>query len=175
MRIETERLSLIEPLSERAVSRIVTLQNDPEMLAYSGMESVFTDQMAKDLIAYSQYLVHRDPRIGYIWGVHHADELIGVTALSGVFPGMYPHVGYWIGKEYWGKGLMSEALEGMISFAFDGLRVIGVEAETASENTRSTRLLELLDFDRIAVKPDEFFDATTNAHHDLSVYRKKRL
>jgi len=55
-------------------------------------------------------------------------------------------VGYRLGREYWGRGLMSEALTALIQFAFDELELIRLEADTDPRNTASIRLLERMGF-----------------------------
>lgn len=58
------------------------------------------------------------------------------------------HVGYWMGERYAGQGLMFDALNLVIPFAFEKLRLHRLEAACIPENTRSTRLLEKAEFQR---------------------------
>lgn len=57
-------------------------------------------------------------------------------------------VGYWIGVDHAGKGLMLEALQLVIRFAFDTLRLHRIEAACIPDNTRSIRVLEKAGFRR---------------------------
>ncbi len=47
-----------------------------------------------------------------------------------------------IAKPYWGAGLASEASRRILDFAFDGLPIHRIYAETNSENTRSRAMAE---------------------------------
>jgi RimJ/RimL family protein N-acetyltransferase len=66
-----------------------------------------------------------------------------VTIRQQFFPGRCT-VGYWLGRAYWGQGLMTEALTAMIDFAFSQLRMVKVEAEVFARNTPSLAVVERL-------------------------------
>lgn len=53
-------------------------------------------------------------------------------------------VGYWLGKPYWGRGIMREALASLLDLAFAGLDMVKMEAEVFTGNVRSIRLVESL-------------------------------
>jgi ribosomal-protein-alanine N-acetyltransferase len=55
-------------------------------------------------------------------------------------------LGYWLGKEYWGKGYMTEAARAVIDYAFGekGLSMLGIC--TSPVNSRSQRVIEKCGF-----------------------------
>jgi RimJ/RimL family protein N-acetyltransferase len=53
-------------------------------------------------------------------------------------------VGYWLGRPYWGNGLMGEALRAVLDLCFGPLDMVKVEADIFTTNTRSIRLVERL-------------------------------
>jgi len=57
-------------------------------------------------------------------------------------------VGYILNRRYWRMGLMSEALVAMIDYAFSGLGLHRLEADTDVKNTASLALLEKMGFQR---------------------------
>jgi len=57
-------------------------------------------------------------------------------------------VGYILNRQFWRKGLMSETLAAMIDYAFSGLGLHRLEADTDVNNTASLALLEKLGFQR---------------------------
>jgi len=57
-------------------------------------------------------------------------------------------VGYILNRQYWRKGLMSEALAAMTDYAFSGLGLHRLEADTDANNTASLALLEKLGYQR---------------------------
>jgi len=57
-------------------------------------------------------------------------------------------VGYWMGEAHAGKGLMHAALDAVIPYAFDVLRLHRIEAACIPDNVRSVGLLEKAGFER---------------------------
>ena len=51
-------------------------------------------------------------------------------------------VGYWIGRAYWGRGIMAEVLEATTRCAFDHLQLARVFALPFARTQRSVRVLE---------------------------------
>ncbi|MPZ51605.1 MAG: GNAT family N-acetyltransferase [Acidimicrobiia bacterium] len=51
-------------------------------------------------------------------------------------------VGYWLGRSYWGQGVMSEALGALLDYGFDTLDYTKIEADVFTHNTRGRRLVE---------------------------------
>lgn len=57
-------------------------------------------------------------------------------------------IGYWVGERYAGQGLMLEALNLVVPFAFETLRLHRIEAACIPDNARSVRVLEKAGFQR---------------------------
>ena len=55
-------------------------------------------------------------------------------------------LGYWIGEEYWGQGLVVEACKELIRHAFEDLDINKIYASFKYENHQSKRVLERLGF-----------------------------
>ena len=55
-------------------------------------------------------------------------------------------MGYWIGEEYWGQGLVVEACQELIKHAFEDLKIKKIHASCRYENHQSKRVLEKLGF-----------------------------
>lgn len=51
-------------------------------------------------------------------------------------------VGYWLGRRYWGQGLMGEALSSLIALGFNVLDYYKIEADVFLHNERGRRLVE---------------------------------
>jgi [ribosomal protein S5]-alanine N-acetyltransferase len=61
-------------------------------------------------------------------------------------PNFRGEVGYEIHPDYWGKGLMPEALRPICAFGFERMGLHSLEASTHPENTQSARVLEKIGF-----------------------------
>ena len=55
-------------------------------------------------------------------------------------------IGYWLGRRFWGKGVMTEAVQIATQWAFDTLRVRRVWANVMGPNIGSSRVLEKAGF-----------------------------
>jgi ribosomal-protein-alanine N-acetyltransferase len=87
---------------------------------------------------YRCVVVPRDDRSRVIGMLHFANVVRGAFHSC--------HLGFSIDGAHQGKGIMREALERAIAWAFDDLRLHRIEANHRPENTRSAALLERLGF-----------------------------
>ncbi len=84
-----------------------------------------------------------------------------------------PLLGYWLSEQYWGKGIMPEAVKLVTGYAFDTLGMICIVANTFGNNPKSMRVLEKAGFVRqgiikqSAVKYDEVLDEHVFALHKV--------
>ena len=77
------------------------------------------------------------------------DEMIGKCILFHFsLANRRAEIGFILNRDYWRQGLMHQALEAVISFAFDTLKLHRLEADTDTENAGSLGLLEKLGFER---------------------------
>jgi ribosomal-protein-alanine N-acetyltransferase len=67
------------------------------------------------------------------------------------------HLGYQVGREYEGRGFMSEALRGCNAFVFGTLRMHRIMANYRPENDRSRALLQRLGFAEEGLANDYLF------------------
>lgn len=91
---------------------------------------------------------------GIRWGITRKgeDELIGTC-------GFYDwnktsrraEIGYDLEPAYWGKGIMTEALQAMLTYGFKKMNLNRIQAIIDSENTRSMRLVQKLGFKKEGV------------------------
>src|SRR5215208_373019 len=69
----------------------------------------------------------------------------------GVHPGqdVYRHtatVGYWLGEEFWGRGITTNVVAAVTDFCFDNFRFRRISAEVFANNHASARVLEKAGF-----------------------------
>jgi len=55
-------------------------------------------------------------------------------------------VGYWLGRTFWGRGIMPRALEAFVPWAFDRYDLVRIEAGVFETNPASARVLEKAGF-----------------------------
>lgn len=75
--------------------------------------------------------------------------VIGTVSLSNIVRGVFQacHLGYAIDQRHQGQGLMREALQAVIHFAFRELKLHRIQANYQPENARSGALLKRLGFE----------------------------
>jgi ribosomal-protein-alanine N-acetyltransferase len=69
----------------------------------------------------------------------------------GVHPGEDVHrhtatMGYWLGEEFWGHGIMTEAVTAVTNFCFENFPLRRISAEVFANNPASARVLEKAGF-----------------------------
>jgi RimJ/RimL family protein N-acetyltransferase len=94
-------------------------------------------------------------RKGFIFGIELKEkkEVVGVISLENVdFEHRHAEVGYWLGKKYRGKGIMTEAGKLVLNFAFEKLKLHRVDAGVFSDNLISQKVLKKLGFKKEGVR-----------------------
>jgi ribosomal-protein-alanine N-acetyltransferase len=90
--------------------------------------------------------LNREARAGrsYSFMIWHGKNLVGQITLGGVIYGALRggHIGYWIDKNYAGRGFTTEAVNAVTSFAFDALGLHRIEINIRPENSPSIRVAE---------------------------------
>ena len=76
-----------------------------------------------------------DAAVGGI-GIHRGQDVHRQTAT----------VGYWLGEEFWGRGIMTEAVNAVTYFCFDNFPLRRISAEVFANNPASARVLEKAGF-----------------------------
>jgi RimJ/RimL family protein N-acetyltransferase len=74
----------------------------------------------------------------------------GITPHSGENLGV-AEFGYWLGRDYWGRGITTEAARLLAGYAFSTRRLRRLEAHVFAPNVASVRVLEKCGFEREAL------------------------
>ncbi|RQO30298.1 GNAT family N-acetyltransferase [Taibaiella sp. KBW10] len=160
----TERL-ILRTLLPTDIEGLFALDSDPEVHRYLGNKPTTTKEAAGAAIEFirKQYL---DNGIGR-WAVidKHTNDFIGWAGLKLVKEETNKHIdyydlGYRLRKEYWGKGIATEAAKACLSYAFDTLNARVVYAIADCENTGSDKVLK-----KSGLRFIETFDLDGTPHH----------
>jgi RimJ/RimL family protein N-acetyltransferase len=76
----------------------------------------------------------------------HDDTVIGACGLHQVREDVPPEIGYWLGVSFWGFGYAREAVQAVITRAFDTLNYDLIVAGARISNPVSRRILESFGF-----------------------------
>lgn len=136
--IETDRLILRRFLREDAEAMYRNWASDPEVtkyLTWPAHESLEVSQWVVD-----DWISHYTESDYYQWAIvpKEAGEPIGSIAVVGHDDRMAKvEIGYCIGKNWWHRGYMSEALKAVIGFFFDEVGMNRVESRHDPRNPNS--------------------------------------
>ncbi len=75
---------------------------------------------------------------------------IGITKQSDVYR-LNAELGYWLGESYWNRGVITEAVQGIVDYAFTNFKIIRIYARVFEYNAASMRVLEKAGFEKEAV------------------------
>ncbi|WP_449536417.1 GNAT family N-acetyltransferase [Ferdinandcohnia sp. Marseille-Q9671] len=140
--IETDRLILRQITKDDAESILVYLSNKDVMKHY-GLEPFTSIDEALDEVSWYQSIFEK--KTGIRWGITLKEEgtVIGSCGFLNIAQQhSRSEVGFELSKEYWGKGIASEALEAVITYGFEQLNLQRIQALIEPPNTSSQRLVE---------------------------------
>ena len=152
--IRTERLRLTLPSpaeSPAVVDYYLRNRNHLECWEPRRGPDFFTVGFWERQLEGAQLEFQRDAGARLLLSLHdQPGRFIGVTNLSNIIRGAFQacHLGYSLDETMQGQGLMHEALQGILTFAFEDLGLHRVMANYQPSNERSARVLERLGFVR---------------------------
>lgn len=84
---------------------------------------------------------------GQTYGIFYDEKIIGVIGFVNFNKqSRRIEIGYWIDKDFEGRGIIGKACKALINYAFDELEMNRVEIHCSTENTRSRAIPERLGF-----------------------------
>ena len=89
------------------------------------------------------------------WVLTDGEAIVGLMTLSGIVRGPFlsAHLGYWIDKDYTGRGIGSAAVAFAFAAARDDLGLHRLQAATLLHNAASQKILKRAGFTEIGVAP----------------------
>ena len=149
--IRTQRL-LLRPLRTNDAERLFALFNNWNVIRFlSSPPWPYTRDDAQWFLA--QVAAHA-PELNEdalaITSDGHFAGVIGVRLreANALQRGAGPNIGYWIGEPFWGRGLMSEAVDAFVRHIFKAAGVDAIYSGAFTENAASLRVQEKTGFVR---------------------------
>ena len=170
MRIVTERL-ILRPPTLKDAEDIAASANNLDVTRYLAVVPYpYSVKDARDFIRRRRKKANRNP---YNFGItlKQSGKIVGMIGFTGLdkFSGK-ADVGYWLGKKYWRQGIVTEAMEAIVKFAFRKLKLVRLQAEVYVENKASANLLKKLGFKKEGLKRKGARAKSTGKWHDTYVY-----
>ena len=93
-------------------------------------------------IAKARSLKRRNKAIVYAITQKDSDNIVGVISFQDFnWPDKCAELGYWLGKPFWGKGLMTDATQLMLDLGFRVLKLHKIKAGVFADNPASIKVL----------------------------------
>ncbi len=145
--LTTKRLTLRQ-LLESDVQEIFLLRSDKIVNKY-------LDRMPSQTLEDASNFI-KNIKINELlyWAIAQTDnrKLIGTICLFEVSVELKRcEIGYELLPDYQGQGIMTEAIEKIIEFAVDVLKLKTIEAFTHKDNQSSTKLLQIFNFEKTEI------------------------
>lgn len=127
----------------------------------------YTDAVADDWLALVAKIAKQQGRPVH-FAIRSADDaLIGACGFSDFQLGKShrAEVGYWLGKPFWGRGIMTAVVGRLCQLAFEEFGLVKILAHVHPHNSASTRILEKCGFQQEGylrqhfLKEGQFIDA----------------
>lgn len=150
MRIEINDHLHASPLCMDDVPRCVELLNDEEVSRpLLRVPYPYDRKDAEEFIGNCMEQAEKDG-IAYHWAIRENGDgrLIGVLGFEKAERGQSHRmeIGYWLGRPYWSKGVMTDAVRAMCEFAFANYGILRIFAGVYEFNIGSARVLEKCGF-----------------------------
>jgi ribosomal-protein-alanine N-acetyltransferase len=157
--LESKRL-LLRPVKPADVEEVFAIRSDPETMKYIPRPLAKTKQDAMDHIDMVSKGIEENEFIN--WGItlKEDDKLIGMICLLRMqLNNFRTEIGYILHPDFHGQGIMSEAIQMIIDYAFNILNFHSLEAVIDPRNSASEKLLLKYQFVKEAhLKENEFYD-----------------
>lgn len=168
--ITTDRLVLRRPHADDA-EPIFRIMSNPVVTRYFGSEPMHEPAQAVRRI--EQFHADFSDREGIRWAIVRRadDQFLGTCGFWRVVKAHYrAEIGYELDPEWWGRGIMTEAVAAVLNFGFDTMRLHSVEAQIAPENVGSQRVLEKVGFRQEAYFRENYYDPNEGRFTDTAVF-----
>ena len=168
--IRTDRL-LLRRITAADLQRVYEGLSDPIVTEFYGVSYASLDDTRRQLSWYDS--IYRDGT-GLWWAIGTPSDrhvLFGAIGLNDLVAlHRRAELGYWLLPRHWGSGLVTEALEAVLAYAFDTLQLMRIGAEVELDNVRSFNVLKRAGFHFEGVK--RAAEIKNGAPLDLAVLSK---
>jgi RimJ/RimL family protein N-acetyltransferase len=155
--LETSRLVLRHPTPADSAD-LFAVFSDPEVMRYWSDLPMSAPRDADGYIAQIDAHFHERDLFQWVAEERTTARVVGTCTLLNVSAAhQRAEIGFALGRQHWGRGLATEMVNTLLSFAFETLALHRLEADVDPRNERSLRLLERLGFEREGYLRERYF------------------
>ncbi len=157
--LETKRMTL-RKLGKGDIAEIFILRKDPAIIKYIDRTPPNEVKEIENFLI--QTATDTASNVGITWGIElkGKDKIIGYLSFWRTMPVNHrAEIGYALMKEYWQMGLMTEAIDAILHYGFNVMKLHSVEANINPLNIASMKILKKFQFVQEAhFKEDYYFE-----------------
>lgn len=153
LQLQTERLLLLPPHEDFTQTVFEYFTRNQQHFATYGPERRpewdTMDYHRNKLIEYAEKVTKGENVWLFLFEKNKPDRVIGDVHLSNIVRSVFQscHLGYKLDEQAQGKGYMREALQRLVTYAFEEMQLHRIEANIMPANTRSIKLVTSLGFE----------------------------
>jgi ribosomal-protein-alanine N-acetyltransferase len=168
--LTTERLTLRQ-LRESDKNELFYMRSHPTLMHFVPRPLAQNAEEAATLIATINENLAKNDAINFGITITGEDKLIGMCGYHRIQKEHFrAEIGYMLHDKYHGKRIMEEAINRVVRFGFDDMKLHSIEAVISPENIASIKLIEKCGFVKEAHFKDKEF--VKGAFRDLLVFSK---
>jgi [ribosomal protein S5]-alanine N-acetyltransferase len=168
--LETSRY-LLRALTLEDTIDIFHIMRDPSVTRYLAQHPMNSLEDAARRV--QMFRTAFQSRTAVPWAIYSPAEekVIGTCNFWNLnLPHYRAEIGYTLGSEWWGQGVMTEVVSATLTFGFTTMGLYSIEAQIDPENTRSRRLLEKLGFVQEGYFRENYYDEVKAEFTDTAVF-----
>lgn len=172
--LETERL-VLRQISMNDLEDIYKLRTNVDAMRHIGKPINSSKNEIVEIIIKIENGIKENTAIGWAITIKGNNTLLGTIGFHNIYFTHYrAEIGYMIMPEFWGKGIVTEAVSKVVDFGFSQLKLHSIEALISPENIGSSRVLLKNNFVKEAFfKENYFFDGKFLDTAVYSILNKK--
>lgn len=168
--LETERF-LLRAATPGDAADMFRVMSDPQVTRYFGTLPMAAPAQAQERIHAIEKAFEEHSGVRWVIADRASGRLIGTC---GFWRLLKLHdraeIGYELAQEWWGRGVMTEAVGAMLQFGFTRMGLHTVEAQIHPANNGSRRVLEKLGFVQEGYFHENYYDIVESRFTDTAVY-----
>ncbi len=139
----------LRTIDESDLDQLHAIFSDPKVMRYWSTPPLESIEEARALLEEIQ--TSNQQRTILKWGValKSSDIMVGTVTLFNLDQTQgRAEIGYAQARAYWGQGYIHEALQSLLTYAFEEMKLRRIEADVDPRNTASIKTLERLGFQK---------------------------
>lgn len=155
--LKTNRLVLRKMLNSDAEA-LFNFRSDPRVMLYIGRPLMQEVAEAEKFVTDIQAMFDRNDGVHWAISLRNDPAMIGIISIWKIDKTNHRgEIGYMLGPDQQGAGIMTEAVQAVMQYAFETVHLHSLEANVNPDNAASIKLLERNGFVREAYFRENFY------------------